>query len=102
MAGLNQTRPRRTTKVVETEEDVEEGALLGESTLAKLSATRKPEDIAANSAAPSNAAAVPLADPPAPAQSEVAAADAPLAEDSTAATPDVPGTDGDVKPPEAA
>ena len=35
---------------METDEEVEEGALLGESTLAKLSATRKPEEIAAESA----------------------------------------------------
>jgi small subunit ribosomal protein S2 len=38
----------KTAKVVESDEEVEEGALLGESTLAKLSATRKPEDIAAS------------------------------------------------------
>jgi small subunit ribosomal protein S2 len=36
----------KTAKVVESDEEVEEGALLGESTLAKLSATRKPEDMA--------------------------------------------------------
>jgi small subunit ribosomal protein S2 len=35
----------KTAKVVESDEEVEEGALLGESTLAKLSATRKPEDV---------------------------------------------------------
>jgi small subunit ribosomal protein S2 len=37
-------RARKSGKVVETDEELEEGALLGESTLAKLSATRKPED----------------------------------------------------------
>jgi small subunit ribosomal protein S2 len=46
----------KTAKVVESDEEVEEGALLGESTLAKLSATRKPEDIAA-SALPAEGAA---------------------------------------------
>ena len=56
-------RPRHSTHVVETEEDVEEGALLGESTLAKLSATRRPEDVtpepgaAPAEAAPADAAA---------------------------------------------
>jgi small subunit ribosomal protein S2 len=34
----------RPAKVVEGDEELEEGALLGESTLAKLSATRKPEE----------------------------------------------------------
>jgi len=37
----------KTAKVVESDEEVEEGALLGESTLAKLSATRKPEETVA-------------------------------------------------------
>lgn len=37
-------RAGKSGKVVETDEELEEGALLGESTLAKLSATRKPED----------------------------------------------------------
>ncbi|HEY5982213.1 MAG TPA: 30S ribosomal protein S2 [Anaerolineales bacterium] len=37
---------RNTERVVESDEEVEEGALLGESTLAKLSATRKPEEVA--------------------------------------------------------
>jgi small subunit ribosomal protein S2 len=40
-------RVTKTSKVVESDEDLEEGALLGESTLAKLSATRKPEELAA-------------------------------------------------------
>lgn len=42
-----QPRVRKSGKVVETDEELEEGALLGESTLAKLSATRKPEDVIA-------------------------------------------------------
>lgn len=38
-------RMRKAVKVVETDEELEEGALLGEATLAKLSATRKPEEV---------------------------------------------------------
>jgi small subunit ribosomal protein S2 len=38
----------KSAKVVDSDEEVEEGALLGESTLAKLSATRKPEELAAS------------------------------------------------------
>jgi len=46
-AGMaDSTYVHKTARVVESDEEVEEGALLGESTLAKLSATRKPEDIA--------------------------------------------------------
>ena len=36
--------PRAARKVVETDEDVEEDELLGEATLAKLSAARKPDE----------------------------------------------------------
>lgn len=43
-AGSESTRMRHTAQVVESDEEVEEGALLGESTLAKLSATRRPEE----------------------------------------------------------
>jgi len=43
---------RRTPKVVDTDEVVEEGALLGEATLAKLSATRKPDEPAPRSDQP--------------------------------------------------
>jgi small subunit ribosomal protein S2 len=39
-------RLRKAAKVVEVDEEMEEGALLGEATLAKLSATRKPEEVA--------------------------------------------------------
>ncbi|MFH1184908.1 MAG: 30S ribosomal protein S2 [Chloroflexota bacterium] len=59
--GAEAPRPRRTTRVVESEEEVEEGALLGESTLAKLSATRKPEEIIVESAP----AEAPVAEAPA-------------------------------------
>jgi small subunit ribosomal protein S2 len=52
-------RPRKTGKVVETDEEPEEGALLGESTLAKLSATRKPEEVAVEQAPPVEAPAEP-------------------------------------------
>jgi small subunit ribosomal protein S2 len=38
-------RMRRAVKVVDTDEEVTEDVLLGEATLAKLSATRKPEDV---------------------------------------------------------
>jgi small subunit ribosomal protein S2 len=40
----DRARAQKVTKVVDGDEEVEEGALLGESTLAKLSATRKPEE----------------------------------------------------------
>jgi small subunit ribosomal protein S2 len=50
------TRPRQPVKVVETEEEPEEGALLGESTLAKLTASRQPEEPAATAEEPSAAA----------------------------------------------
>jgi small subunit ribosomal protein S2 len=38
-------RPRKTAKVVDTDDEATEDVLLGEATLAKLSATRKPEDV---------------------------------------------------------
>jgi small subunit ribosomal protein S2 len=38
-------RARKAVKVVDTDEEITEDALLGEATLAKLSATRKPEDV---------------------------------------------------------
>ena len=43
-AGPRRLDAQKAAKVVETDEELEEGALLGESTLAKLSATRKPEE----------------------------------------------------------
>ncbi|HEX2697324.1 MAG TPA: 30S ribosomal protein S2 [Anaerolineales bacterium] len=42
-AKAEKPRARKTAKVVETDEEVQEDALLGDATLAKLSATRKPE-----------------------------------------------------------
>ncbi len=39
------SRARKSVKVVDTDEEVTEDALLGEATLAKLSATRKPEEV---------------------------------------------------------
>jgi hypothetical protein len=83
--GADSMRPHRASHVVETEEDVEEGALLGESTLAKLSATRRPED-----AAPEPEVASPETAAPPPAD---AAATLP---------PDVPAAAPDENPPEAA
>ena len=50
-SGTDLSYARRTAKVVESDEDLEEGALLGESTLAKLSATRKPQEILAEASA---------------------------------------------------
>jgi small subunit ribosomal protein S2 len=38
-------KPRKTLKVVDIDEELEEGALLGESTLAKLNVTRKPDEV---------------------------------------------------------
>ena len=42
-AKSEKPRARKAPKVVETDEEVQEDALLGDATLAKLSATRKPE-----------------------------------------------------------
>ncbi|HTP01357.1 MAG TPA: 30S ribosomal protein S2 [Anaerolineales bacterium] len=47
---------QRAPHVVETDEEMEEGALLGASTLAKLNVTRKPEEPAAPEAKPAEAA----------------------------------------------
>ena len=46
---------QRVPRVVETDEEVEEGALLGASTLAKLNVTRKPEEPAAPEPKPAEA-----------------------------------------------
>ena len=46
---------RKTSKVVEGDEVVDEGALLGEATLAKLSATRKPDEPAVDAEKPEGA-----------------------------------------------
>ncbi len=45
-----QARAQRAPRVVDTDEEVEEGALLGASTLAKLNVTRRPEEPAAPAA----------------------------------------------------
>ncbi len=42
--SAEKARARQTTKVVDADEEVQEDALLGKSTLAKLSAARKPEE----------------------------------------------------------
>jgi small subunit ribosomal protein S2 len=46
-ATTERPRVRKAPKVVETDEEVDEDVLLGEATLAKLSATRKPEELVA-------------------------------------------------------
>ncbi len=51
-AGEEKPRARKPVKVVESDEELEEGALLGEATLAKLSATRRPEEIPAEKPSP--------------------------------------------------
>ena len=81
------THARRTTRVVESDEELEEGALLGESTLAKLSATRKPEEIAVE-VAPEQGSAVfapPIEPPAAPEASAPAVTPGP---DAQAPAPD--------------
>jgi small subunit ribosomal protein S2 len=45
-ATTERPRVRKAPKVVETDEEVDEDVLLGEATLAKLSVTRKPEELA--------------------------------------------------------
>ncbi len=49
-------RAQRAPRVVETDEEVEEGALLGASTLAKLNVTRRPEEPAPQPPAPDESA----------------------------------------------
>jgi small subunit ribosomal protein S2 len=78
--GAEAPRVRRAAHVVESDEELEEGALLGESTLAKLSATRKPEEIVVESAhgmetIATDAAAVPSAEPEKPAAADSPAGD---------------------------
>ncbi|HUH96326.1 MAG TPA: 30S ribosomal protein S2 [Anaerolineales bacterium] len=64
VAEVRTERPkgRRAPKVVETDEVVQEDALLGEATLAKLSATRKPDEPAPHSDKPEEKPS----EPPAP------------------------------------
>jgi small subunit ribosomal protein S2 len=79
----------KTAKVVESDEEPEEGALLGESTLAKLSATRKPEDLPASTPPSDGAAAAepsqesPIVSDAAPETTEQNPASAPSGEAET-------------------
>jgi len=50
-AGAEPARVRKAAKMVESDEEQEEGALLGEATLKKLSASRQPEEVAVDAAA---------------------------------------------------
>ncbi len=63
---------QRAPRVVDTDEEMEEGALLGASTLAKLNVSRKPEEPAAPAESPAPAEA-PTQTPEAPAQTETPA-----------------------------
>jgi len=51
-AKVEKPRTRKGPKVVDADEETDEGALLGESTLAKLSATRAPEPVKPEEAKP--------------------------------------------------
>jgi len=51
-AKIEKPRTRKGPKVVDADEETDEGALLGESTLAKLSATRAPEPVKPEEAKP--------------------------------------------------
>jgi small subunit ribosomal protein S2 len=64
---------QRAPHVVDSDEEVEEGALLGASTLAKLNVTRKPEEPAAPEVKPAEA-------PEAAPESEPTSTDAPTEE----------------------
>lgn len=83
-------RARHQAKVVEVDDEVEEGALLGESTLAKLSATRRPEEPVVEKAP--EAAAAPAEAPAADPSSEPAPATdtAPAAQEATDVKPAAP------------
>ena len=59
--GPEKAHAQRPARVVDTDEEVEEGALLGASTLAKLNVTRRPEEPAAQ---PPTAEETPPATPP--------------------------------------
>ena len=87
-------RTRRAAHVVESDEDLTEGALLGESTLAKLSATRKPEEIAVTAPV---AEAAPAAEGAPPAEPEAGheAEAAPEPEASKPAEPEEPTPSSD-------
>jgi small subunit ribosomal protein S2 len=85
-AGAEPVRIRRPAKMVESEEEQEEGALLGEATLKKLSASRQPEEVAPE------AAPVPEQEAPAPPATDAATPEAsadttePRADESTTAS----------------
>jgi small subunit ribosomal protein S2 len=83
--GGDLSHARKTTKVVETDDELEEGALLGESTLAKLSATRKPEDSAAE--------AIPAEAPISTVPTQESAGAEPVAEESVNAEMAAPEAD---------
>jgi small subunit ribosomal protein S2 len=89
--GPEAPRARRTARVVESDEEVEEDALLGESTLAKLTATRKPEEIVLETAPVAEAAA---AEPTAPAEAAAGETTAP-------AEPEAPAAEAGPDKPEA-
>ncbi len=83
--GEERPRARKPGKIVESEEELEEGALLGEATLAKLSASRKPEEPAAE-----KAPAAPEALPDQPAVDELESSVTQPAPESTGAEPPTP------------
>ena len=66
----------KAARVVESDEELEEGALLGESTLAKLSATRKPEEIVSEGTPIDAAVAAPTGEPAQSPETGPAASDA--------------------------
>lgn len=91
-AGAEPLRVRRPSKMVETDEEQEEGALLGEATLKKLSASRQPEEsVVAAPAAPEVESMTPAAAPEMP-EAETAMPDA--------ATPDAATPEAEKAGPE--
>ncbi len=62
--------PHKAGKVVETDEELEEGALLGASTLAKLNVTRKPEEPALEKDSPEPVSDAPKEETPEPSKGE--------------------------------
>lgn len=88
--GAEPARARKPVKLVESDEEPEEGALLGESTLAKLSAARQPEEAVPDAVAPGE-----------PPSAEAAPAETPAPEASPVETP-APESPSDVGPEPAA
>jgi small subunit ribosomal protein S2 len=68
--AADKARAQRAPKVVESDEELEEGALLGASTLAKLNVTRKPEEPVAEQPATTEPPAVESPAPEKPAETE--------------------------------